>query len=91
MKKFEDVLAVHPSGIGKNFTVLHADAAVTVVKARLSCRALRERSLRVIYAHVRQEDMIEYIEIYYKGDKANEDRDRVILYLRDASALSAHG
>jgi len=34
----------------------------------------------VIYAYFEEEDRIELIEIYYKGDKENEDRDRISRY-----------
>jgi len=32
----------------------------------------------VIYAYFENEDRIELIEIYYKGDKENEDRKRIL-------------
>jgi len=34
--------------------------------------------IRVIYAYSHNEDRIELIEIYFKGDKANEDRERIL-------------
>lgn len=37
---------------------------------------------RVIYAHFEKEDKIELIEIYYKGDKENEDRERILRYYK---------
>jgi len=36
--------------------------------------------IRVIYAHFEEKDKIELIEIYYKGDKENEDRERILEY-----------
>lgn len=49
---------------------------------KFACRALKgkgaQTGIRVIYAHHKEEDWIEFIEIYYKGDKASEDRDRII-------------
>lgn len=38
--------------------------------------------IRVIYAYFEREDVIELIEIYYKGDKENEDRDRIVKYYK---------
>jgi hypothetical protein len=32
----------------------------------------------VIYAYFEEKDRIELVEIYYKGDKENEDRERII-------------
>jgi hypothetical protein len=49
---------------------------------KFACRALKgrgaESGLRLIYAYFRDEDMIELVEVYLKGDKENEDRARII-------------
>jgi len=34
--------------------------------------------IRVIYAYHEAEDKIELIEIYFKGDKENEERERIL-------------
>ena len=56
-----------------------------IYKARkFACKALKGKGaasgIRVIYSYDDQEDIIEFIEIYYKGDKVNEDRDRILGY-----------
>ena len=53
-----------------------------IFKARkFACRSLKGKGafsgIRVIYAYFILEDKIELIEIYFKGDKANEDRGRI--------------
>ncbi|MBN1869156.1 MAG: hypothetical protein JW847_01075 [Candidatus Omnitrophica bacterium] len=53
-----------------------------IYKARkFACRTLKgtgaNSGIRVIYAYYEAEDKIEMVEIYYKGDKANEDRERL--------------
>lgn len=90
-EKFKKVLLAAPIGVGKNFVVIHSSPTIKIVKARMACRALRDRSLRVIYAYLpaeasaqtgfEQNQRIEFIELYYKGDKENEDRDRIKEYL----------
>lgn len=49
---------------------------------KFACKALKGKGaasgIRVIYAYYEEEDVIEFIEIYYKGDKVNEDRDRIL-------------
>ena len=92
IEKLKQVLVVHPTGIGKNFTVIHAEKHLKIIKVRMACQTLRDRSLRVIYAYHpstvssgsngEQEQKIEFIELYYKGDKENEDRSRINEYLR---------
>ncbi|MCH8011002.1 MAG: hypothetical protein IIA61_03485 [Candidatus Marinimicrobia bacterium] len=51
---------------------------------KFACKALKGRGgmsgIRIIYAYYEKEDVIEFIEIYYKGDKANEDKQRIIKY-----------
>ena len=56
-------------------------------KARkFSCRALKgsgaASGIRIIYAYYPQEDIIEFIEMYYKGKKDNEDRERILRYYK---------
>ena len=53
-----------------------------IFKARkFACRSLKGKGvlsgIRVIYAYFILEDKIELVEIYFKGDKANEDRGRI--------------
>lgn len=49
---------------------------------KFACKSLKGKGaasgIRVIYAYYEKEDIIEFIEIYYKGDKANEDRKRIL-------------
>jgi len=51
---------------------------------KFACRALKgkgaQSGIRVIYAYHKEEDWIEFIEIYIKGDKASEDRERIVKY-----------
>ena len=49
---------------------------------KFACKALKgkgvQSGIRVIYAYHEEKDRIEFIEIYYKGDKASEDRARIV-------------
>jgi hypothetical protein len=49
---------------------------------KFACRSLKGRGvqsgIRVIYAYFEEQDRIELIEIYYKGDKDNEDKERIL-------------
>jgi mRNA-degrading endonuclease YafQ of YafQ-DinJ toxin-antitoxin module len=49
---------------------------------KFSCKSLKGKGaasgIRVIYAHFEKEDIIEFVEIYYKGNKENEDRERIL-------------
>ena len=82
LEKFRKILLVSPTGVGKNFVVIHSSKSLKIVKARMACRALRDRSLRIIYACFEQNSRIEFIELYFKGDKENEDRGRIKEYLK---------
>ena len=54
---------------------------------KFACRSLKGKGvhsgIRVIYAYFEEEDRIELIEIYYKGDKENEDRQRILEYYKN--------
>lgn len=80
--RFENIIKEFPAGIGKNFSIIHDSENVKVVKARLACKSLRDRSIRIVYAFNKNVIDFVYIEIYFKGDKGNEDRDRITQYLK---------
>ncbi|MCK4931791.1 MAG: hypothetical protein KAT01_06470 [Candidatus Aminicenantes bacterium] len=56
---------------------------------KFACRSLKSTGaasgIRVIYAYYEKEDIIELVEIYYKGEKENEDRERILKYYRHKS------
>ena len=79
----EDIIISLPTGSGKNFTILHSSENLKIVKTRMMCKTLRDRSIRLIYAHHANLITFVYIEIYYKGDKESEDRERIAEYIRD--------
>jgi hypothetical protein len=81
IKIFERFIFENPTGSGKNFTIIHSGENVKIVKARIACKSLSNRNIRVIYAYHNNTFEFMYIEIYFKGDKANEDRKRIEEYL----------
>ena len=82
LARFESVLKLMPTGTGKIFTIIHSSPEVVIVKARLACKALRDQSLRIIYAYHEHTISFMHIEIYFKGDKPNEDRERIKEYIK---------
>lgn len=77
----ERIITQNPVGFGSNFTTVHQSTTVLIVKTRLACKSLRERSLRIIYAYHKDKIEFMYIEVYFKGDKESEDRGRIKKYL----------
>jgi hypothetical protein len=61
---------------------LHIEIPKIYKARKFACRALKGKGslsgIRIIYAYFEVEDKIEFIEIYYKGDKGNEDRARIL-------------
>ena len=53
---------------------------------KFACKALKgkgvQSGIRVIYAYDEEKDRVEFIEIYYKGNKESENRDRIMKYFR---------
>lgn len=68
-------------GGGKHWNCLHQEEQVSIYKIRLACRSLRATTMRVIYAHHADPARIVFIELYYKGEKENEDHERIKRYL----------
>lgn len=59
----------------------------TVVKVRkIACKSLKGRGansgMRLIYHYTKLNVKITLIELYFKGDKENEDRERILRYLK---------
>ena len=56
---------------------------------KFACKALKGRGsksgIRIIYAFYCQSHKVEFIEIYFKGEKENEDRERIKVYLKNLS------
>ena len=53
---------------------------------KFACRSLKGKGvksgIRVVYAYFEKKDKIELIEIYYKGDKGDENRQRILKHYR---------
>lgn len=58
---------------------------------KFACKSLKgkgvQSGIRVIYAYHKNRLRIEFIEIYYKGDKKKENRERVKEYLKERVGL----
>jgi mRNA-degrading endonuclease RelE of RelBE toxin-antitoxin system len=58
-----------------------------ILKAKkFACKSLKGKGvasgIRIIYAYFEEEDIIELLEIYYKGQKEIEDRKRIFKYYK---------
>lgn len=67
----------------KHWNCVHEREGLSVYKVRLACAYLRASTMRVIYAHRTESRAIDFIELYYKGETDNEDRERIKQYLAD--------
>jgi hypothetical protein len=54
---------------------------------KFACRSLSGRGcrsgLRLIYAYQKEQEEVIFIELYFKSDQVNEDRDRIKEYLKN--------
>ncbi len=85
--EFKKVLKEFPLGIGKHFNIITEINSVYIIKARFFCKSLKKKDLRIIYAYIKNHRIIEiisieFIEIYFKGNKRNEDKERIRQYLK---------
>ena len=77
--------AFHKKKVDSNAIFHISDLGISspkIYKAKkFACKALKgkgaQSGIRVIYAYYEEMDRIEFLEIYYKGDKASEDRERI--------------
>jgi len=73
-------LTANPSGDGsKHWHIRHEDTKLGLyaLKVRMMCRDVRGAQFRVAYIYEEAKIEILFIEIYFKGQKENEDRERL--------------
>ena len=83
IKDIEPILLSCPTGIGKNFNIIYSSEDIKIVKVRVHCESLKARTIRLIYAYIEKKIEFLYIEVYFKGNKVNQDRQRITQYLKD--------
>ena len=83
LQLFREVIAAVPPTPSRRISILTQTPSLLIVKARLACKYLRNSSLRVIYAFFIHERRVDFIELYFKGDKEREDGARINRYLRE--------
>ena len=82
----KQLVLTHKLGVDNGGVVRIAGLGIEepkVYKARkFACKSLKgkgaQSGIRIIYSYSSTRDVIESIEIYYKGDKENEDRARIV-------------
>ena len=79
---FKKIILSVPCGVGKHFNIITILNDIKIIKARFFCRALKGSSLRIVYAYHENMESIDFIEIYFKGEKENENRERIKEYLK---------
>ena len=84
LETFKKFLTISPQASPPiSFQISNLSAQHEIIKVKkFACKALKGRGgnsgIRVIYAFHQEEQKIVFIEIYFKGDKVNEDRNRIL-------------
>lgn len=78
----QKAIAVAPRGDGtKHWSKLWEENNRCVMKVRMMCRAVKGSSFRVVYIYDGNTVKIIFLEVYFKGNKENEDRERIRRYI----------
>lgn len=80
--EFKKIINANPLGTGKHFNIITQNEKTIIVKARFFSRYLKGSSLRIVYSYRKAVQLIEFIEIYFKGKQANEDSWLIKNYLK---------
>jgi mRNA-degrading endonuclease RelE of RelBE toxin-antitoxin system len=76
------VLEVNPDALPPlSFRISGTGTVIPVIKVKkFSCKALKgsgaNSGIRVIYAYYKEKQEIKFVEIYFKGDKETEEKER---------------
>ncbi|HSZ34197.1 MAG TPA: hypothetical protein VK772_12855 [Puia sp.] len=88
MEVVKKVLTVSPNERPPfSFRVDGLSIKTCVIKIKkIACRSLKGRGVnsgfRLIYAFFEEESKIIFVEIYFKADKENEDRERILNHFK---------
>ncbi len=80
---FKKIILSVPCGVSKHFNIITILNDIKIIKARFFCRVLKGSSLRIVYAYHKNTESVNFIEMYFKGEKENEDRERIKEYLKN--------
>ena len=72
-------IAASPEGNGsKHWETLSRDTSdKRILKMRMMCRAVRGSQFRLVYLYDGQSVEVLFIELYFKGNKEREDKERI--------------
>ena len=74
----QKAIVSNPTGDkSKHWNLLRQSGAKCLFKVRMMCRSVKGSSFRVIYYYDGQVFELVFIEIYFKGDKEAEDKERI--------------
>ncbi len=70
-----------------SFRIEGSGLQTCVIKVKkIACRSMKGRGVntgfRLIYAHFEEEKRIVLVELYFKGDKENDDKERIVRYFK---------
>lgn len=82
----KQLVLTHKLGVDNGGVVRIAGLGIEepkIYKAKkFACKSLKgkgaQSGIRIIYSYSSTGDVVEFIEIYYKGDKESEDRARIV-------------
>lgn len=84
-RNVKEIIECYPKGRGeKHWNLLKRKEPVFIYKIRMRCRSLQSTEIRIIYLYNETKSKITFIEVYYKGEKENEDRERYDSVFRDS-------
>ena len=88
LNNLKQFLSTYPKGFPTIiFPVSDLGIEIKVFKVKkFRCKYLKgsgsDSGIRIIYAYFKHENKIEFIEIYFKGNKSNHDKDRILSYYK---------
>jgi hypothetical protein len=88
IETLKKVLEAEPDAVyPRSYRISGMGLESNIIKVkRVACKSLKGKGsntgLRLIYAYEKEEQKIILTELYFKGDKENEDRERIEKYFK---------
>jgi mRNA-degrading endonuclease RelE of RelBE toxin-antitoxin system len=79
-------VCTEPKGDGtKHWNIITIDQERYFLKVRMMCRSVRGADFRVVYMYDGEKLALLFIEMYFKGDKENNDKSRIDAIVKSIS------
>lgn len=71
----------------KNTSILHEEDGICIIKTRMASFSVKKSPFRIVYAYFENDELVDFIQIFFKGNQETEDTTRWKKYITELKSL----